>query len=156
MTSLAGLKLPDLGQVGIVVRDLDRAMAYYTEVFGVGPFQIIDFAPDKHWVRGKPAPVRLKIGMAAMGPVHLELIEPVEGDAPHKWFLEEKGEGMQHLGFYIDNYDAWLDHLKANGIEVLMAAETFVEGMGDVRAAYVESDKVGGVLFELIEIKPPA
>ena len=135
-------------------RDLEKAMSYYSKMFGLGPFQIVDFTPAQHWVQGKPCPIRLKIGMCAWGPVQLELIEPVEGDAPHKWFLDEKGEGMQHLGFIVENYDEWMQYLKENGIGVLMNAETDVEGMGHVRAAYVQSDSTGGVLFELIEVRP--
>ncbi|MFH1138340.1 MAG: VOC family protein [Pseudomonadota bacterium] len=154
MPEIGGKTLPALGQVGIVVKDLDRAVSHYRDVFGLGPFQIFEFAPEKHWLKGKPLPIKLKIALAAMGSVHLELIQPLEGDAPHRWFLDKNGEGVQHLGFYIEDYDGWLDHLKKHGIGVLMAAETFVEGMGDVRAAYVESDDPGGVLFELIEVTP--
>ena len=145
--------LPPPAQVGGVVKNLDEAINYYSRVFGLGPFQTIEFAPDKHWVKEKPTPIRLKIGLCQWGSLQLELIEPVEGDAPHKWFLTEKGEGLQHLGFIVDNYDEWLHYLKDKGIGVLMEAETDVEGMGHVRAAYVESDRTGGVLFELIETK---
>ncbi|MCG2722542.1 MAG: VOC family protein [Thermodesulfovibrionales bacterium] len=146
--------LPPPAQVGVVVGNLNEAIDYYSGIFGLGPFQTIEFAPAQHWVKGKPTPIRLNIGMCQWGPLQLELIEPLEGDAPHKWFLEEKGEGMQHLGFIVDNYDEWLDYLSENRIDVLMNAETDVEGMGHVRAAYVQSDSTGGVLFELIEVRP--
>ncbi len=146
--------LPPPAQVGVVVKNLDQAIDYYTKTFGVGPFQTIEFAPAQHWVKGKPTPIRLNIGMCQWGPLQLELIEPLEGDAPHKWFLEKKGEGMQHLGFIVDNYDEWLDYLRGKGPNILMNAETDVEGMGHIRAAYLESDGIGGVLFELIEIRP--
>jgi methylmalonyl-CoA/ethylmalonyl-CoA epimerase len=146
--------LPPPAQVGVVVRDLTNAINHYSEIFGLGPFQTILFAPARHWVRGKPTPIHLNIGMCQWGPLQLELIQPVEGDAPHKWFLEEKGEGLQHLGFIVDTYDEWLDYLKGKNIGVLMEAETDVEGMGHVRAAYMESDRIGGVLFELVEVTP--
>lgn len=144
--------LPAPAQVGVVVRNLNDAIDYYSRTFGLGPFQTIEFAPAQHWVKGKPTPIRLNIGMCQWGNLQLELIEPVEGDAPHKWFLDEKGEGMQHLGFIVDNFDEWIAYLKEKDIGVLMNAETEVEGMGHVRAAYMESDRVGGVLFELVEI----
>jgi catechol 2,3-dioxygenase-like lactoylglutathione lyase family enzyme len=150
-----GMTLPPVSQIGVVVRDLKKAMEYYSRVFGIGPFQEFVFAPEKHWLRGRPMPIKLNIAMAQMGPVLLELIEPVEGDAPHRWFLEKKGEGLQHLGFFVDNYDEWKEYCKEQGIEVLMEAETYVEGLGQVRGAYMESDNPGGILFEFIEIKPP-
>ena len=150
----SSMVLPAPAQIGVVVKNLDNAMNHYSQVFGVGPFQVIEFAPAQHWLKGKPTPIRLNIGIAQWGNLQLELIEVVEGDIPHKWFLDEKGEGVQHLGFIVDNYDQWLSYLKDKGIDVLMNAETDVEGMGHVRAAYLESDRVGGVLFELTEIKP--
>jgi catechol 2,3-dioxygenase-like lactoylglutathione lyase family enzyme len=149
-----GLTLPPVAQIGVVVRDVKKAVDYYSKVFGIGPFQEFVFAPEKHWLRGKPMPIKLNIAMAPMGQVLLELIEPVEGDAPHKWFLETKGEGLQHLGFFVDNYDEWKNYCTSQGIEVLMEAETYVESLGNIRGAYIESDKPGGVLFEFIEIKP--
>ena len=148
------MTLPPPAQVGVVVKNLDEAIAYYSETFGLGPFQKVSFVPAQHWVKGEPCPINLNIGMCPWGPLQLELIEPIEGDAPHKWFLEEKGEGLQHLGFIVDNYDEWMAYFKEKGIDVLMNAETDVEGMGHVRAAYMQSDAVGGVLFELIEVKP--
>jgi methylmalonyl-CoA/ethylmalonyl-CoA epimerase len=146
--------LPPPAQIGVVVRDLGKAIEYYSNTFGLGPFQTIEFAPARHWVKGKPTPIRLKIGMCQWGPLMLELIEPAEGDAPHRWFLEGRGEGMQHIGFIVNNYDEWLGYLGEKGIDVLMNAETDVEGMGHIRAAYLTSDRVGGVLFELIEVTP--
>ena len=146
--------LPPPAQIGVVVKDLGKAIEYYSRTFGLGPFQTIEFAPAKHWLRGIPTPIRLDIGFCQWGPLQLELIEVVEGDIPHKWFAEERGEGMQHLGFIVDDYDEWLGYLKGKGIDVLMNAETDVEGMGHIRAAYLTSDRIGGVLFELIEVTP--
>jgi len=54
---------------------------------------------------------------------------------------------MQHLGFIVDNYEERLGYLRDRGIAVLMNAETDVEGMGHVRAAHLQSDHVGGILF---------
>jgi 4-hydroxyphenylpyruvate dioxygenase-like putative hemolysin len=93
-------------------------------------------------------------GKCEWGALEFEMIQVLEGETAHKQFLEEKGEGMQHLGFVVDNYDEWIDHLETQGISVLMNAETYVEGEGHIRAAYMETDKIGGILFELMEVKP--
>jgi len=146
--------LPPVSQIGVVVKDLKKAIEYYSKVFGIGPFMTFEFAPKKHWLKGKPMPIKLNIAAAQWGPDMFELIQPVEGDAPHRWFLEKHGEGLQHLGFMVEDYDGWKDYLVQQGIDVLMEAETDVEGLGHVRGAYMESDKTGGVLFELLDIKP--
>ena len=150
VTEKQGPVLPPIAQAGIVVKDLKKAIEYYSRVFRIGPFTSMVFTPEKHWVKGKPFPVKLNIAVAQMGPVQMELIEPV-GDGPHKWFLDSNGEGLHHLGFIVDNYDAWMNYLKQQGTEVLMNAETDIPGFGHMRAAYMESNKTGGVLFELIE-----
>jgi catechol 2,3-dioxygenase-like lactoylglutathione lyase family enzyme len=149
------LQLPALSQVGVVVKDVEKAVEFYSKTFGIGPFTTTIFEPEKHWVNGKPYPVKLKIAFAPMGPVTLELIEPLS-ESPHKEFLDSRGEGLQHLGFYIDNYDEWMSYLRQQGIGILYNAECDVEGMGHIRAAYMDTQtgKPGNILIELLEVKP--
>jgi methylmalonyl-CoA/ethylmalonyl-CoA epimerase len=154
MEKKEGLKLPPLAQVGYVVKDLEKAIEYYSKVFGVGPFMTLMFAPEKRLLRGKPVSIMLKIGIAPMGPVQMELIEPVKGDGIHKEYLETRGEGLQHLGFIVDNYDEWLAYMKEQDIEILEEAETTVPGMGHIRAMYTQSDRMCGVPLEFIEVTP--
>ena len=150
MEKRSEMVLPPPTQIGVVVKDLKAAIDYYSGTYGLGPFEVFEFAPAKHWVDGKPSPIRLNIANCQWGPLELELLEWVEGDVPHKWFLEEKGEGIQHLAFVVDNYDEWLDYLNGRGIEVLCNVEIDL-GKGNLRAAYMKSDHVGGVIFELQE-----
>jgi methylmalonyl-CoA/ethylmalonyl-CoA epimerase len=150
------LQLPALSGVGVVVKDIDKAIDYYSETFGIGPFTTIMFKPEKHWVNGKPYPVTLKLAFAPMGgSVTLELLEPLS-EGPHKEFLETHGEGLQHLGFNIDNYDEWMIYLKQKGIGILYNAEGDIKGLGYIRAAYIDSQagKPGNTLIELCEVKP--
>ena len=148
-------KLPTLGQVGVVVKDIQKALKYYSSVFGIGPFDIYDFHPQRTWVKGKEVvPIKLKLAMADMGPVKLELLQIIEGDElPHQDFLETHGEGLQHLGFYAENYDEWKMYAREKGMEILCEAEIEDELRGKRRAFYMDSSKVGGVLFEIIEMK---
>ena len=68
------------------------------------------------------------------------------------WMKKGKGCSIWVLSWTImtNGSNTW----KESGIGVLMNAETYVEGMGHVRASYVQSDSTGGVLFELIEVRP--
>ena len=106
------------------------------------------------WVDGKPFPVRLKIAIAHMGQVELELLEPIS-EGPHKDFLDTHGEGLQHLCFYIDNYDEWMVYLKQQGIKLLYNAEGHIKDRGYLRAAYLDTadGKPGNTLIEISEIK---
>ena len=155
MTKKKELTLLSLEHIGIVVRDLKKAIEYYSTVFGIGPFTSMDAIPipKKLRVKGKSFDMKLNVAVAQMGPVQIELLEPA-GDGPHKWFLDSKGEGLHHLGFIVDNYDAWIDYAKQQGIEILLNADLDLPGTGHMRVAYLESDKPGSVLVEVIEVTP--
>lgn len=147
-------RLPSLGQVGVVVRDIQEAVKYYSTVFGIGPFDIYDFQPQRTWFKGKEVdPIKLKIAMADLGKVKLELIQVLEGEVPHREFLETHGEGLQHLGFYSDKYDEWKSYAKEQGMKILCEAEAQDELRGKRRGFYMDSGKVGGVIFEIIEVQ---
>lgn len=151
------LNLGTVAQIGCVVRNLSETIRNYEEIIGIGPFMTFDFKPEKGFIRRRKADdMHLKIGVAQLTPeLSLELIEVATGEPYHKDFLERHGEGVQHLGFFTDDYDGVLMRAEKLAIPVLMWAETDVPGMGHIRAAYFDTyDKVG-VLFEVIEMTPP-
>ena len=149
------LNLGKAAQIGCVVRDVSETIKHYEGTIGIGPFNVIDFRPEKSYVKGRTGAIYLKIGIAQLTPeLSLELIEIVTGEPYHKDFLEKHGEGVQHLGFMTDEYDAVLKRAEELGVEVLMWAETIVPGMGQVRGAYLDTYDLVGVLVEIIEIKP--
>jgi catechol 2,3-dioxygenase-like lactoylglutathione lyase family enzyme len=149
--SAGRLKFPEVGHIGVVVRDIERVVRYYSSVFGIGPFEVYDFVPFKAWIYGKEAkPFKLKIAVADMGSVKLELIEVIHGDPPHRAFLNTHGEGVQHIAFYVENYDEWKSYAQGGGIDLLFEAEIEDEVRGRRRAFYMNSAEIGGVLFEII------
>ena len=145
------LGLPAVSQIGAVVRDMDRAVAYYSSIFGIGPWTVYEFVPEKHWYMEEPSHLKLTLGKAMLGDIELELIQPLEGRSLHKEFLETHGEGLQHLGFNVADYDALFDKFVSAGFKPLMRAETYVETYkGYLRACYFDTREVGGILFEII------
>lgn len=94
------IKIGDIYQIGIVVRDVRKAAEHYWKTLGVGPWQIGSLGPPvvrDVTVRGKPVTVSVRGAYAQSGPVQLELIEPLEGPSIWKEFLEEKGGGLHHV-----------------------------------------------------------
>lgn len=148
---LKKLGLPPPSQIGVVVSDVERAVRYYESVFGLGPFTVYDFVPEQHWYMEEPSPLKLKMGKAMWGRIELELLQPVEGKSLHEEFLRTHGEGLQHLGINVQNYDETFEKMKRAGFKPLMRAETFVETyQGYLRACYFDTRAVGGVIFEII------
>lgn len=142
------LCLPDMSQVGIVVHDIDRAIEYYKDTLGLGPFVKLDikFADVQYY--GKPVDSFWKLAFCSLGPVEFELIEPVTGPSLYHDFLKEKGEGLHHIGFDVKDFDAKLELCGKLGIKVLQMGRTPVGGF-----AYLDTGKVGGTIFELIQRK---
>ena len=65
----AKVNLPPVTQIGVVVRDLDQAMEYYSKTLGLGPFNpVFELAPDKSWYMGKESPLRLQDRQDPVGP----------------------------------------------------------------------------------------
>ncbi len=145
------IDIPRFNQIGIWVHNLDRAVDYYTSIFGVGPFNVHDFEPEKHWYYESPSPLKMRLAKAAWGAVELELIKPVAGESIHKDRIREKGEGLGHLGFKISDYEAAFDAFVNAGFPCLERAEAYYPPYdGFVKAAYFDTRKIGGVFFQII------
>ena len=136
-----------LCQIGIVVRSIDETIKYYKEVFGFGPFEIreVDYPTATYY--GETAGYRGKRAFFHLGPIQMELIELKDGKTIHESFLREKGEGLHHLGFVVKNLEEVKRKAEKAGLEVTQGF-TRPDGTG---FAYVDSDRVGGVIFELIQ-----
>jgi len=147
---LNGVKLPPVEQVGIVVRDLDKAIEFYGATFGWGPFEVTEVSLEGCNYRGKPTDCRMKMAMAQSSPIEIELIQVLEGETAHTEFLREKGEGIQHLRFSVDDLDGIIATYAEQGIEPVWGHSMPEIG---VSWAYFDTDKVGGVMAELIEMK---
>lgn len=145
------LRLPPVSQIGMVVKDMDKAVQYYSSIFGIGPFTVYEFVPENHWFMEEPSYLKLLMGKAMLGDIEFELIQPLEGKSLHKEFLNSHGEGLQHLGFNVINYDEMFDKFLKAGFKPLMRAETYVETYkGRLRACYFDTREIGGILFEII------
>lgn len=105
------LDLPDLNQVGFVVRDLDQALALYEPLFG--PFSTMDPGPMTYDYRGAQEECTMRLAFGKSGNVEIELIEWVSGGCPHKEFLDAGREGMHHLRFIVDDLDAQVEAARA-------------------------------------------
>ena len=139
------LQLPDVSQIGVVVEDLDRAVAFFQSTFGLGPFRVQEMEAPNIWDRGEEKRIKAHLAFAAMGQVEIELIHIVEGDSVHLEFLRQHGEGLHHLGFRVKDFQAKLEQAKAIGFEVLQT------GPFGRFYAYLDTRRHGGIIFELIE-----
>jgi catechol 2,3-dioxygenase-like lactoylglutathione lyase family enzyme len=140
-----------LHHLSIVVADIEKATRYY-ESIGIGPFA--EYPPMSEYVKidvpDEEGFYNLKIRCAQIGPVQLQLIQPGEGKSLYKDHLEQKGEGVYHLGFVVEDIDASEQTVRDMGIEVISSGR---RGNGS-GFAYLGTAPEAGVTL-LIRQSPP-
>lgn len=149
MTKEPTIRLPPVEQVGIVVRDVDQAVGFFSSAFGWGPFKIRESEMKGFEYDGRTGDCRLKMAFARSGNVEIELIQVLEGETPHSDFLRRHGEGMQHLRFRVDDCEGMLSALAGEGVEPLWSQKF----PGVAEFAYLKTDKISGLMVELFEMK---
>lgn len=141
--------LPEVGQVGVVVRDIDKAINFYTNTYGIGPFRIFNLDIPEATLHGKTVPMQIRVALSRFGPVQLELVELPEGESIYHEFLETRGEGLHHLGFFVADIEKEIAKLERMGIGVLQGGK--VPGMS---FAYMDTEGPGGFIIELLQREP--
>ena len=111
------LGLGDPYHIGVAVRDLVEAMPRFQELLGLGPWGRID-AEVPAVFRGAETVSGVRSAFARLGSMYVELVEPTVGDVPAKTFLDERGEGIYHLGYWIDDIQAAIEAAGARGLSV--------------------------------------
>ena len=127
--------LGPVGQLGYVVEDLEKAAWLWVEKMGVGPWTVIPHVTlDYFNYLGESSDVEMGIAMAFTGSMQIELIQQ-HNRAPSMYrdFINECGEGIQHVCFYPRDYDAALESLIRKGMNVRQ--DGAIRGM---RFAYLE------------------
>lgn len=145
--------ITNIAQICILVPDLDKAMKNFHERFGIGPWSVYTY--DKRLVKkmtrnGKPTEYASRIGLANVGNLRIELIQPLEGDTVYTDYIKKHGYGVQHLGILTENMQESLRDAKEAGLEMTMDGSGF--GLdGDGHYAYLDTEDLVGIMFELIE-----
>jgi catechol 2,3-dioxygenase-like lactoylglutathione lyase family enzyme len=139
-----------INQIAVVVKNVDRAIKFYQETLGIGPFQVLERPQESCELHGKPTTFRLKTAMAMVEGTQLELIQVLEGCTAHSEFLAQRGEGLHHLGYFVTDLESEIAKCTAAGVGIISRGEAF--GM---RWAYMDTEAVSGAIHEFIELPKP-
>jgi methylmalonyl-CoA/ethylmalonyl-CoA epimerase len=137
-------------QVAIVVRDIEASSKLWAELLGM-PLPEIRTTRPGHEVmeiyRGKPSEGQVKLTFFDLGQVVLELLQPISEGTSWKEFLDKKGEGVQHLGFQVEDPDKTSMALEKAGYPVLHQGRYDSD---DGTYIYHETLDALGVVIELL------
>jgi methylmalonyl-CoA/ethylmalonyl-CoA epimerase len=124
--------------VGIAVRDLDEAIAFYERTFGV-TFSYRHTATDQG----------VEEAMGQVGESWIQLLKPLGPDTPVGKFIASRGEGVHHIGYGVADVNVALEELK--GQEIRVIDEHPRPGSRGASIAFIHPKSVGGVLVELVQ-----
>ncbi len=129
--------LTQIDHIGVAVRDLDKAIAFYRDVLGLKFLEKEDVASQK-----------VRVAKFDLNGVHIEFLEPTSKDSPIAKFIEKKGEGIHHIAYRTDDVADEIESLKRKNVKLIN--EHPVEGSGNTKIAFVHP-KSSMVLTELVQ-----
>lgn len=142
--------------IGIVVKDLDQAIAHYRSL-GIGTLGPPLVYPEEPVIsegtnEARPGTAQIMSKTLELDGIKLELIQPIGNSSSGmaSKFLQDRGEGINHMGFLVGDIDNETDKLVEKGFRVIMAIR-YQRGGG---CSYFDTGKIGGVLFELVQPPP--
>jgi catechol 2,3-dioxygenase-like lactoylglutathione lyase family enzyme len=139
-------------QVAMIVRNLDQTIENYWVDLGIGPWSIYTYG--KPLVRqmsyhGQQSDYKMRMAIASLGQMQLELIEILEGDTIYADYVKDHGYGIHHIQFLVDNVQSALAEVEAAGFKVIQDGSGF--GMdGDGYFGYLDTEEKFGVTIELV------
>jgi methylmalonyl-CoA/ethylmalonyl-CoA epimerase len=135
--------LTRIDHVGLAVRDLDEAIAFYARTFDV---QVVhEEVNEEQGVRE----AMLDVGGSG---ARIQLLAPLRPDSPIGKFIERSGEGIQQVAYGVDDIDAASAELRARGVRLLYDEPR--RGTAGSRVNFVHPKDAMGVLVELVEAPP--
>ena len=130
--------LTEIDHVAIAVSDLEAGIAYYTETFG---------AEVSH--REVVESDGVEEALLRVADSYVQLLTPTRDDSPVARFLQNRGEGLHHVGYRVDDCAAALHAVKAQGGRVI--DEVPRPGSRGTTVAFVHPKGAFGTLIELVQ-----
>jgi methylmalonyl-CoA/ethylmalonyl-CoA epimerase len=125
-----------VAHVGIAVRSIDAALAFYRDILGLTPG-----VPE----RADGATI---VGLS-LGDVQIELLEPRDPGGPVAKFLARRGPGIHHVCYRVPNLDQALERCRAAGYQLIDQVPR--RGAHGRRIAFLHPQSTAGILLELTD-----
>ena len=126
-----------LDHIGIAVKSIEQTLAVYEKL---GGFEV---------KRTEVAGQRAKVALLKTGETSLELLEPTSDESSLAKFIRERGEGLHHVAFAVDDIERSKAELGAKGFRFVY--DKAADGKFGSRVNFIHPKTAGGVLVELTQ-----
>ncbi len=131
-------KITKINHVAVVVSDIDNALSFWRDTLGL-PLRHIEDVPSQ----------KAAVAFMPLGENEVELVQPTSDDSGSAKFLHERGGGMHHLCFEVDDIEEMLTALKSKGVRLINEEPLQLEGR---KMAFIHPKSANGVLVELYQL----
>jgi methylmalonyl-CoA/ethylmalonyl-CoA epimerase len=129
-----------IDHVGIAVPDLDAAIAFYADTFGM---------VSVHEERNEEQGVREAMLAVGDGATRIQLLAPLNEDSTIAKFIDRNGPGVQQLAYTVDDIEAASADLRGRGLRLIY--DTARRGTSNSLVNFIHPKDAGGVLVELVQ-----
>ena len=102
------MNITHIEHIGIAVENLEEAIAFYEKVYGLKCYAIEEVADQK-----------VKTAFFKVGQTKIELLESTDPEGPIGKFIANKGQGIHHMAFAVDNVGEALENAEDNGVRLI-------------------------------------
>jgi methylmalonyl-CoA/ethylmalonyl-CoA epimerase len=129
-----------IDHVGVAVPDLDAAIAFYRDTFGM---ELV------HEEVNTEQGVREAMMAVGSSGSCVQLLAPLTPESTIAKFLDRSGPGVQQVAYRVENVDEASTMLRERGLRLLYDAPR--RGTAGSRVNFVHPKDAGGILVELVE-----
>ena len=129
-----------IDHVGIAVPDLDEAIAFYRDTFGI--LSVHEEVNEEQGVRE----AMLAVGD---GSTRIQLLAPLSPESTIAKFIGRSGPGVQQIAYTVTDVETVSAELRAKGLRLLYDAPR--RGTSESRVNFIHPKDAGGILVELVQ-----
>lgn len=127
-----------ISHLGIATKGIEEALKFWEDALGLENVHT-EVVEDQ----------KVRVAMLPLGESRIELLEPTSEDSPIAKFLEKRGGGIHHIAVEVEDIEAALAKLKAEGARLIDEQPRI--GAEGCLVAFVHPASTNGVLLELVQ-----
>ena len=126
--------------IGIAVKDLANANELFTKLFNQANYKLESVQSEG-----------VSTSFFKVGETKIELLEATNENSSIAKFIEKRGEGIHHIAFEVEDIDAEMQRLQAEGFQLINQSPK--DGADNKRICFLHPKSINVVLIELCQEK---
>jgi methylmalonyl-CoA/ethylmalonyl-CoA epimerase len=134
------MKISHIEHIGIAVKNIDEAIPFYENILGLKCYAVEEVKDQK-----------VKTAFFMVGQTKIELLESTDTEGPIGKFIANRGEGVHHIAYAVENLEECLKEAEEKGIRLIDQQPR--KGAEGLHIAFLHPKSTAGVLTEFCEDK---